>query len=328
MRPEEKLKHIRQQIDKGIVPPLATVRGFLTWFGLSRRGSRAISHIRECLERAELETDPDFEFAFIDESISFIRAGSKKGPANPQEPFRIGRLESANRKPVSIKPDKPLCEAVTLMLTHDFSQLPVMTTDREVKGVVSWKTIGSRLALKRECSFVRDCMEQPRIVQTGDSIFSVIADISEYECVLVEALDHSICGIVTATDFSEQFRKLGEPFLLIGEIENSIRKLIHGKFTQTELAEVKDPDDKNREVRAVSDLTFGEYVRLLENDERWKKVTLQLDRGEFVKQLKTLRDIRNDIMHFEPEGIPSEDMKTLRDFSKFMSRLRVLGAIG
>ncbi len=326
--PEQKLAAIRQQIDKGVAPAHETVRNFLTWFGVSRRGSRGVGRIRQCLETTGVETYPDFEFAFIDGQITFIRAGSRKGPTNPQETFRIGRLESANRKPISIKPDKPLCEAVTLMLTHDFSQMPVMSTDREVKGVISWKTIGSRLALKQECAFVRDCIEQPRIVQIEDSLFSAITDISEYDYVLVQAPDRTICGIVTATDFSEQFRKLGEPFLLIGEIEDSIRKLIHGKFTSSELADVKDPDDKDRRVAAVSDLTFGEYVRLMENEKRWKKVGLALDRAEFVKRLGEIREIRNDIMHFEPEGIPDDDLKTLRDFSKFMNRLRILGAIG
>ncbi len=326
--PEAKLKEIRRQIDRGVAPPPETVRNFLTWFGMSRRSSGGVSRIRECLEESKLETDPDFEFAFIDGHISFIQAGSKEPSANSQETFRIGQLESANRKPIFIRPDKSLCEAVTLMLTHDFSQLPIMTTEREVKGVISWKTIGSRLALKQECIFVRDCIEQPRIVQLEDSLFSVITDISAHDYVLVQAADRTICGIVTAADFSEQFRKLGEPFLLIGEIENGVRKLIHGKFTATELAEVKDPNDDDRNVAAVSDLTFGEYIRLLENENRWAKIGLALDRAEFVKRLEGIRSIRNDIMHFEPEGIPDGDLKTLRDFSKFMNRLRVLGAIG
>ncbi len=323
---EDKLSEMRQQIDRGVAPSPVTVREFLTWFGVTKRGSRAVAGIRESLEAAELDTDPDFESAFIDEPISFIRAGSV--PAKPQEMSRIGQLESANRRPLSIEPDKPLCEAVTQMLTHDFSQIPVMTTDREVKGVVSWKTIGSRLALNQRCDFVRDCIEQPRIVQIEDSLFTVINDITEYDYVLVRAQDRTICGIVTAADFSEQFRNLAEPFLLIGEIENNVRRLIRGKFTKIELAEVKDPDDKEREVTAVTDLTFGEHVRLLENENRWKKVGLALDRVEFVKRLEEIRDIRNDIMHFEPEGILDEDMKTVRDFSKFMNRLRVLGAIG
>src|SRR5262249_27389522 len=154
-----------------------------------------------------------------------------------------------------------------------------------------------------QCAFARDCMERPRIVQLEDSLFSAISYISEHDYVLVQAPDRTICGMVTATDFSEQFRQLAEPFLLIGEIENSIRKLIHGKFTVTELADIKDPDNKDRKVEAVSDLSFGEYVRLLENEKRWKKVGLALDRTEFVKRLVEIRDIRNDVMHFDPEGL-------------------------
>jgi hypothetical protein len=40
-----------------------------------------------------------------------------------------------------------------------------------------------------------------------------------------------------------------------------------------------------------------------------------------------IKDIRNDIMHFDPEGLDEEDLKSLRDFSKLMDRLRTLGAI-
>ncbi len=41
------------------------------------------------------------------------------------------------------------------MQLHDYSQLPVMKNDREVSGVVTWDSIGRRLALGRECPHVR-----------------------------------------------------------------------------------------------------------------------------------------------------------------------------
>jgi CBS domain-containing protein len=327
MQPD-RLAELRHQIDKGVAPPQETVRTLLEWFDASKRGHHTVTRIRQALDEAGLETDPDFEVAYFDGPICFVRKGLAKTPIGTHETFRIGRLEPANTRPVAIQPDKPLCDAVTLMLGKDYSQLPVMTTDRDVKGVVSWKTIGSRLALNRQCEYVRDCMEQPRIVQLDDSLFSVISYISEHDYVLVQAQDRTICGIVTASDFSDQFRRLGEPFLLIGEIETSVRKLISGKFTAAELTEVKDPAEKERKVGAVSELTFGDYVRLLANEKRWTKIGLKLDRIEFVKRLDEVREIRNEIMHFEPEGMLEEDLKTLRDFSKFMNRLRTLGAIG
>jgi hypothetical protein len=111
--PVDKLNEIRKQIDRGIAPPPVTVRKFLTWFDMSRRSSGGVNRIRECLEEARLETDPDFEFEFIEGNFSFIQSGSKEISPNSQETFRIGQLESANRKPVFIKPDKALCEAET-----------------------------------------------------------------------------------------------------------------------------------------------------------------------------------------------------------------------
>ena len=143
--------------------------------------------------------------------------------------YRLARLESANKAPLSVTPDATLQQAVTLMLTNDFSQLPVMTTPREAKGVVSWKTIGSRLALKRPCTAVRDCMEPAYLVSIDDSLLSAVASIAAHDYVLVLAKDKTICGIITASDFNDQFLRLAEPFLIVGEIENGIRRILRGK---------------------------------------------------------------------------------------------------
>ncbi len=213
------------------------------------------------------------------------------------------------------------------MLTNDFSQLPVMIGEREVKGVVTWKTIGSRLALKRACPTVRDCMEPAHVLPIDDSLFNAIKTIAENDYVLVQANDRKICGIITASDFNEQFRKLAEPFLLVGEIENGLRLMLHGKFTATELEAAKAPGDDQRSIDSVNDLTFGEYQRLLESEERWTKLQLEIDRAEFVSRLNRVREIRNDVMHFEPEGLETTDLLVLREFAHFLKRLRDVGAV-
>ena len=46
--------------------------------------------------------------------------------------YWIGKLEAANHALVSVKPDAQLSEAITMMLSHDYSQLPVMTNERDV----------------------------------------------------------------------------------------------------------------------------------------------------------------------------------------------------
>ncbi len=213
------------------------------------------------------------------------------------------------------------------MLRHDYSQLPVMSNERDVKGVISWESIGSRLAFAADKpEFVREYMKGHHEVNSTDSLFRVISRIVEHSYVLVRAVDRTISGIVTTTDLSLQFQQLSEPFLLLAEIENHVRKLIDGKFTVDELSSVKDEADPDRVIETVADLTFGEYIRLLENPEHWDKTQLRVDRKVFVKELDKVRLIRNDVMHFDPDGITDEDHSLLRHFVQFLHDVRRVAA--
>lgn len=330
----DKLIAIAAQLKKGVAPSRETVRSFLIWFGAERRGYRVVRRVRWALKHHGLVTRPDFEYAWLDGSISFVAAppdGSEAaagdGTAIADPTFRIGRLDAANKSPAVVKPDATLQQAVTIMLTNDFSQLPVMSGLRDIKGVVSWKTIGSRLALKRPCAFVRDAMEPAQVVSLDESLLEVIAKIASHDYVIVQAADKTISGIVTASDFNVQFRILAEPFLLVGEIENGLRRILHQKFTLKDLQDAKAPGDDGRAIESPSDLTFGEYLRLIEPEKRWKKLKIEIDRVEFLERLNRVREIRNDVMHFDPDGLDPDDLTFLREFAQFLKRLRDVGAV-
>jgi len=331
---EEKLSAISTQLKKGIAPSRETVRTFLLWFDAERRGYNVVRQVRNALKRYELSTSPDFEYTWLDGTIEFTTASAGSaaeaapaGAASPDPTFRIGRLDAANKTPQSVKPDATLSQAVTVMLTNDFSQLPVMTGPRDLKGIISWKTIGSRLALKRPCTNVRDAMEPAQVVSVDESLFDAIAKIASHDYVLVLAPDKTFTGIVTASDFNFQFQVLAEPFLLIGEIENGLRGILHQKFSLKELEEAKAPGDDGRTIGSPSDLTLGEYVRLIEPEKRWQKLRIEIDRVEFLAGLSRVREVRNDVMHFDPDGLDPDDLVFLREFAKFLKRLRDVGAV-
>ncbi len=329
---DDKLKAISDQLKKGVAPQRETVRTLLRWFGSERRGVYVIWGIRNQLKKYGIATSPDFESEYIDGYISFVLAPPGKDldktdlTASIDPSYRLGRLDAANRPPVSVKPDTTVQQVITIMMTRDFSQIPVMTTDREVKGVISWKSIGSRLALKRPCAVVRECMDPPEIASADESLFTAIDRVAKHDYVLIQAKDKTISGIVTASDFNDQFRRLAEPFLLVGEVENGIRRILNGKFTSKELEEAKTPGDDERTIGAVSDLTFGEEIRLIESDKGWKKLGLELDRVEFITRLGRVKDIRNDVMHFDPDGLGPTDVIALREFARFLKTLRDMGA--
>ena len=160
------------------------------------------------------------------------------------------------------------------------------------------------------------------IVNSDTSLFRVTTLIANQDFVLVRDKDRKISGIVTAADLGESFHQLGRPFLLLSEIENHLRGIIDGKFTAEEMQKVRNPNDPDREITSVSDLTFGEYVRVLQNPDKWCKVGLDVDRATFIKDLERVNEIRNDVMHFDPDGIGKEDLEFLRKETRFIQELR------
>ena len=151
-------------------------------------------------------------------------------------------------------------------------------------------------------------------------LFEAIATIAEHGYVLVRGMDRKITGIVTVADLSLQFMQLAGPFLFVGEIEGHLRNLIHGKFTLEQLC-AASVSEAGRPVEGSSDLTIGGYCRLLENKSNWEQLNLNIDRSEFVKHLDAVREIRNDVMHFNPDGLDPEEIEKLRRMAEFFQKL-------
>jgi CBS domain-containing protein len=233
----EELREIAARVQKG-QRPRASVRTPLRWFGSERRGFRKVRVIRRALKRAKVTTTPDFEGAFIDSQVAFVStAGADKKTEGSDAPavtmattatvdsgtptttapltldptYRIGRLESANKNIIFVKPDEPVERAATLMLNHNFSQLPVMVNERDVKGIVTWRSIGRRFVLGKPCEAVRDVMESYQEISADASLFNAIEVIVQHDCVLVRNSEKKICGIVATHDLGSQFGSLGEP---------------------------------------------------------------------------------------------------------------------
>jgi CBS domain-containing protein len=343
--PSKRLATIAAALRKGDSSPKLNVRAFLSWFGYQRRTVGNVWWMRNRLSKAGLATSPDFESTWIDGEMSFVLAeqrpkaeADKTEPHSPDvastveearpPPAAISKLKAASNPPVRVTPDSPLSEAVTIMLRNDFSQVPVMPTEREVKGVVTWQSIGSRLALGRKVSTAREVMDAPVEIRPDASIFSAIPVLAEHGYVLVRDSEQRIAGIVTSTDLNDHFQQLTEPFILLSEIEARIRNLIEPRSNRDELASARDPDDNKRVVESVDDMNFGEYIRLLEQQDRWGRLQLSVDRKHFIEALERVRNIRNNVMHFDPDPIPMEDTRALRDFVRFLQKLETIGVTG
>ena len=344
-KPRERLQAIAEQLRRGEQPGPESVRTVLSWFGGQRRGSWIVGLIRAELENAGLETTPDIWATYLDGRLHFTlrkepattpvsppvpetNAGLQAPPTSLSDPtYRLARLPSANAAPLSIHPDEPLELAVSHMIKKDFSQLPVMEGPRSLKGVVSWASIAQRQCLGVPASRVRDCTDPAHVLDLATPLFAAIESIYRHDYALVRHPDNRIGGIVTTADLSLEFHALAEPFLLIGEIENHLRRLISTRFSIDELKTAKNSTDENREVAAVDDLTLGEYIRFLQSEDKWKRLSLRLDRAQFIKWLEDVRDVRNDVMHFDPDPVSADRLQLLREVASMMQTLLRVGAV-
>ena len=333
---EQLALQMQEDRSKGLAPRevALTVSEFMALFGYEKRGSSVSGYIRNMLDKAGLKTVPDFGTPWRGAEISI-----RLDEPNPDDgvlseetdaTLRIGALEAAhinegdNGKLASVPPDNPVNTATTIMQLRDYSQLPVMPNNnkRDVKGIITWQSIGARLALRRSCPLVKDCMDETvQILSIKTPLFEALSTIVKHGYALILNEKREVSGIVTASDLASQFENLTGPFVLIGEIEGHLRRLVHGTFTITELREANAGFEAGKEINGASDLTLGGYCGLLGNRDRWDKLGLDIDRAEFCHHLDDARQIRNDVMHFNPDGVSREQIDTLQNLAKFFQDL-------
>ena len=286
-----------------------------------------------------LDTKPDFRAVHLDASVVLTEREEVVRAELDDPTTRVSRLSTADFRSspgdlVSVRSEDSVERAVTLMLLHDFSQLPVLAGPRQAKGVVSWKSLATRVSqglAVGDTTSVREVMDTAfSTVRLDDSILEAVEFIVRDDFVLVSDATKGgeITGIVTTADLSELFRDLATPFLLLGEIENHLRGLLDGLFKPSELAaaQKKDPGERTEqsptpELR-LTDLTFGAYQQLVGKPSYWSRLGLSLDRKEFLAHLDRVRETRNAVMHFDPDRLDEGSIEQLHQFSGLLRRLR------
>ncbi len=298
-----------------------TPRQLINALGCERRTKNNTAEIDDFLNEHRIETVPSYLDIWVDASI-ILRHKEKATTRTEFDPIkRLQILKAANIKPTSINPDADLQKAITLMLHNDYSQLPVATNDRDARGFISWETIAKAYLSKKTITKVSDCMEKDiNILPLDKPLLDSMKVINEHGFVLVKGSDNVICGIVTVADISYVLGYITEPFMLLEEIEKNLRLLLDGIFLKEDLARMF-PDFS---YSTIDDLTFGDYIRIIENESNWKKLSIMADRSKVKNVLDEIRNIRNDVMHFDPDGLSHSDFESLRKASRFVAKLRSL----
>ncbi|WP_086778519.1 CBS domain-containing protein [Streptomyces griseus] len=321
-----------------------SIRDLLSRWGFRVRDHASVPQIRLDLTSVGLTTVPDFATGPQDVEVEVVPIGLKHGvgvgagvgtddgdgdgdgekdPADaaeeavgkfPQTAMRVHDLRCADSV-TSITPDETLSVAMGRMVEFGYSQLPVIDASGTLHGVVTWASIAHIHATGREMCLASAISGEYEIVNASAHLLPVLPTIREHEFVLVRAADGRVTGIVTSADLAGEFGTVARPFFTLGEIERRLRRCLGRVYDDSDVQQV------HKRRKSVDELMFGEYIRLLDDEERWAKLGWPLvDRDHFIGLLGRVKNVRNTVMHFNAPALRPEQLDLL---DSFVSMLRL-----
>ncbi|WP_280892731.1 N-6 DNA methylase [Streptomyces sp. LBL] len=221
----------------------------------------------------------------------------------------VGDLPSALGGVVYVSRSATFDEAITRMVINDYSQLPVLS-GRKLDGAVTWQSIARARHANHNPPFHR-AITPAREVSYNQDLIDIVPMLTEFEFILVRNQRNEIAGIVTASDVAAAYGAMAAPFFLIGELDQRLRQVLASSVEFPEVQGLCDPEG-DRNIKGFNDLSIGDYQRVLENKEAWERVGWSLDRKIFIERLAEVRQIRNDLMHFNPKPLPDNCTHMIR----------------
>ncbi|MFF3919518.1 CBS domain-containing protein [Streptomyces sp. NPDC001852] len=321
--------------------PLAiTTRRLIEAWGLTRRSSASVDQIEADLADKGLTARPPINTGSIDSLVTLLRIGAEPGPDQPlltdadvpdetveQAPltYRINHLASATGGVVSVSPSDTPRKAITAMVYHDYSQLPVLDDSGRLCGVVTWESIGRARVSGSPLTLADIATPDPLNLLDQAELLPWVSQIQQRGYAFVHDSQHKIIGIVTASDLSFQFGVRVQPFVLLEELEQRLRRLINqalmrGTLTLAQIHSKLLPHRRKR-VHAADDLTLGEYPHVLEPTEHWEALDWDVDQSLVVDSLNECTEFRNRLMHFSPDPLPDSELAPVRGLLEVLRAL-------
>ncbi|MFG2722081.1 CBS domain-containing protein [Streptomyces sp. NPDC048416] len=324
------------------------VQDILDLFQVRVRDHRTVHRISQALTDAGLTTLPDFAVCSQRSTVDVVPLASvpaQFAPVDAEEdeseealpsaalPQRLllGDIPSARRGLVSVGPGTPLPQTTFLMRTKGVAQVPVTTGMAQIHGVVTWGSVAKMYEAGKQPT-LDNAMEKDSlpVADTRQEFFSALPVLREHGYLLVRGDDGCLSGLVTAADVTDRFEGAARPFFIVGEIESLLRRCLGAALDEDTIKAVQTNKKPEHRTGLVSDLMFGDYLKLLDGeqtktalaeraDANWKALKwANMPREQFIGRLKRVKDIRNRIAHFDEKPLPREMIDELTTFAKLL----------
>jgi CBS domain-containing protein len=239
--------------------------------------------------------------------------------------YRVNSFLPDEQALVTIQPDSTVADAIRLMQENEFSQLPVVE-GHQVLGVFSYRSFSARmLEIKQPVGMpigdlpVDEFIENLEFVHISDDPASAFDLLDRDDAVLV-GQPGRLQGILTAIDVLRRLYSIASPFVLLAEIELTLRSLIAICVDQDELEEcvrnsLEGYYQGDQMPLELQEMTFNDYVQIVGDGRNWSRFERVFGPGEWKRKatrtkLTEVRDVRNDAFHFKRD-LTNEDLKTL-----------------
>jgi CBS domain-containing protein len=251
--------------------------------------------------------------------------------------YLVGNLLSEELSLSTIPHDMSVEDAVGIMEEYGYSQMPVNVWTETI-GIFSYRSFCKAILEMEEDGAmgesildmpVADFIEQFRFVNADENWESILPHINKDNGVLV-GNSTSLDGILTAMDVVSFLQKLTKPFVMIAEIELSIRQIINSCVTTDELhvcvqnsLSQQYPADKLP--LSVGSMTFNDYVQVIGDGRNWTHFESFFGgkdgriRNPTRRTLKRIGELRNDLFHFK-RTLEDDDLHYLSNKRSWLQR--------
>lgn len=301
-----------------------TVRQFIGLWGYSRRTAEAVEVINADLADRRYAVQPDFTSVRLDDLVQVREL--RPGPAEPSLTgdltWRVGTVARA-QSVATVRLDDPLAKAFTLMVAHEYSQLPVVDAAGRLHGVITWESIARAQAVRVPRTVADATQTTVTTARETDELFHRIEEIKKHGFLVIVGPDNSVRGMVTASDLAGELRDRIEPFTVLEEIERRLRRVV-SVLPVDELRQVwANSPNKAARITSARDLTLGNYHHLLDDDGRWDKLAWPFERADFIARLDAATRFRNSVAHWSIDA-PGQESGEFAAAKQFLNMLKVI----
>ncbi len=251
--------------------------------------------------------------------------------------YTVGQL-IANKNPVTVFDTDTVRQALNLMTTNNFSQLPVINRERKALGIITFESIlhaletfgviFNHMQVEDALNKMRalDAMDEViRTFREDDDLFYLLDDLKESNVVLIVDKEQKLISLVTSYDTTEYFRIRSEDLMYAEEIETMLQEYINAYFTTSTGLDIKARDAAVTALfpkKTFDSLSQHQYICLLLDQSRWPKYSsiFSFDLETVFNMLDDARKTRNNYAHFHTEEITVEQRERLKFCRDWLAR--------